>query len=137
MGLEAQRSSVAHYLNGGNWELVAEVVEVESGNNDQRPKLAEALNLCKAYNATLVVAKIDRLARDAYFLMGLQKAGVAFVAADNPHANEITVRIMAPVAEQERDAISKRTKEALAAAKARGTVLGAFDKDDKTSLSVA
>ena len=134
LGLEAQRSSVAHYLNGGNWELVAEVVEVESGKNSKRPKLAEAINLCKAYNATLVVAKMDRLARDAHFLLGLQKAGVAFVAADNPQANNLTVGILALVAEQEREAISKRTKEALEAAKARGTVLGAYAKDDKSKF---
>lgn len=134
LGLEAQRTAVANYLNGGNWELVSEVVEVESGKNSKRPKLAEAINLCKAYNATLVVAKMDRLARDAHFLLGLQKAGVAFVAADNPQANNLTVGILALVAEQEREAISKRTKDALAAAKARGQVLGAYDKEDKTKF---
>lgn len=134
LGLEAQRKSVADYLNGGSWELVAEVVEVESGKNNKRPKLAEAINLCKAYNATLVVAKMDRLARDAHFLLGLQKAGVAFVAADNPQANNLTVGILALVAEQEREAISKRTKDALAAAKARGQVLGAYAKDDKAKF---
>ncbi|MDA9020248.1 recombinase family protein [Flavimaricola sp.] len=134
LGLEAQRHSVAEYLNGGNWELVAEVVEVESGKNDKRPKLAEAINLCKAYNAVLVVAKMDRLARDAHFLLGLQKSGVEFVAADNPQANRLTVGILALVAEQEREASSKRTKDALAAAKARGQVLGAYDRDDKTKF---
>lgn len=134
LGLEAQRKAVTDYLNGGDWELVCEVVEVESGKNNKRPKLAEAINLCKAYNATLVVAKMDRLARDAHFLLGLQKAGVPFIAADNPQANELTVGILALVAEQERLAISKRTKDALAAAKARGQVLGAYDKEDKTKF---
>lgn len=134
LGLEAQRTAVANYLNGGDWELSAEVVEVESGKNDKRPKLAEAINLCKAYNATLVVAKMDRLARDAHFLLGLQKAGVEFVAADNPQANTLTVGILALVAQQEREATSKRTKDALAAAKAQGKVLGAYDKDDKTKF---
>ena len=134
MGLEAQRKSVSDYLNGGSWELVAEVLEVESGKNNKRPKLAEAINLCKAYNAKLVVAKMDRLARDAHFLLGLQKAGVEFVAADNPQANNLTVGILALVAEQEREAASKRTKDALAAAKARGQVLGAYAKDDKTKF---
>lgn len=134
LGLEAQRKAVTDYLNGGDWELVAELVEVESGKNTDREKLNEALNLCKAYDATLVVAKLDRLARDAHFLLGLQKAGVKFVAADNPQANNMTVGILAVVAEQEREAISQRTKAALAAAKARGQVLGAYDKNDKTKF---
>jgi DNA invertase Pin-like site-specific DNA recombinase len=134
LGLEAQRESVSEYLNGGSWELVAELVEVESGKKTNREKLNEALNLCKAYDATLVVAKLDRLARDAHFLLGLQKAGVKFVAADNPQANNMTVGILAVVAEQEREAISQRTKAALAAAKARGQVLGAYDKDDKATF---
>ena len=134
LGLEAQRKSVEDYLNGGSWELVAELVEVESGKNSKRPKLNEALHLCKAYDATLVVARMDRLARDAHFLLGLQKAGVKFVAADNPQANNMTVGILAVVAEQERVSISERTKAALAAAKARGQVLGAYDKNDKTKF---
>jgi len=126
LGLEAQRASVADYLNGGTWELIDEFVEIESGGNAARPKLAEALALCRAHRATLVVAKLDRLARDAHFLLGLEKAGVDFVAADMPHANRLTVGIMAMVAEQERQFISDRTKAALAAAKARGVKLGGF-----------
>ncbi len=124
LGLEAQRKAVADYLNGGDWKLLAEVVEVESGKLTDRPKLAEALRLCRVHNATLVIAKLDRLSRDAHFLLGLEKAGVDFVAADMPHANRLTVGIMAMVADEERRAISKRTKEALAAAKARGVRLG-------------
>ena len=134
LGLEAQRKSVSDYLNGGDWTLIAELVEVESGKNSKRPKLEEALNLCRAYNATLVVAKMDRLTRDAHFLLGLQKADVKFVAADNPTANELTVGILAVVAQEEAKAISQRTKAGLAAAKARGQVLGAYDKHDKSKF---
>ena len=134
LGLEAQREAVAQYLNGGNWELVQEVIEVESGRKDKRPELAKALRLCNAIGATLVVAKFDRLSRDAHFLLGMQKSGVKFVAADNPQANDLTVGILAMVAQEEAKAISNRTKAALEAAKARGQVLGAYSKDDKTKF---
>ena len=126
LGLEAQRQAVANYLNGGSWDLTAEFVEVESGGKSDRPELKAAIELCQAYDATLVVAKFDRLARDAHFLLGLQKAGVRFVAADNPHANDMTVGIMAIIDQDERKRISERTKAALAAAKARGVQLGGF-----------
>jgi DNA invertase Pin-like site-specific DNA recombinase len=124
LGLEAQRAAVTDYLDGGNWQLVAELVEVESGAKAARPKLAEALALCRSHRATLVIAKLDRLTRDAHFLLGLKKAGIDFVAADMPSANRMTVGIMAVVAEEERRMISARTKAALAAAKARGKKLG-------------
>ena len=124
LGLEAQRSAVTAFLNGGAWTLVREVVEVESGKRDDRPGLAEAMRLCKLHDATLLIAKLDRLSRDAHFLLGLQKAGVRFVAVDMPEANELTIGIMAVVAQAERKMISTRTKAALAAAKARGQVLG-------------
>jgi DNA invertase Pin-like site-specific DNA recombinase len=128
LGVEAQRKAVEEFLNGGQWELAAEFEEVESGKRDDRPKLAEALALCRLHRATLVIAKLDRLSRDAHFLLGLQKelqrSGLRFVAADMPEANELTVGIMAVVAQAERKAISQRTKEALAAAKARGKKLG-------------
>src|SRR5918995_6283662 len=124
LGLEAQRKAVADYLNGGQWQLVTEVVEIESGKRSDRPKLEEALRLCRLHNATLVIAKLDRLSRDAHFLLGLEKAGVEFGAADMPSANRLTVGIMAMVADEERRLISRRTKEALAAAKARGKKLG-------------
>jgi DNA invertase Pin-like site-specific DNA recombinase len=126
LGLEAQRKAVTDYLNGGKWTLVAEFVEVESGSKDDRPKLADAMSLARAHGATLLIAKLDRLSRDAHFLLGLQKAGVSFVAVDMPQANALTIGIMALVAQQEREAISKRTKEALAAAKARGVKLGGW-----------
>lgn len=125
LGLEAQQEAVRRHLNGGSWELIAELVEVESGKrHENRPKLLEALHLCKLTGATLVVAKLDRLSRDAAFLLTLQNAGARFVAADMPDANSLTVGIMALVAQQEREAISSRTKAALAAAKARGVKLG-------------
>ena len=134
LGLEAQREAVAQYLNGGDWDLIEEVIEVESGRKNQRPSLEKAIRLCNAVGATLIVAKFDRLSRDAHFLLGLQKSGVKFVAADNPDANELTIGILAIVAENEARAISQRTKAALDAAKARGQVLGAYSKDDKTKF---
>ena len=125
LGLEAQQEAVRRHLNGGTWELVAEFTEVESGKrHENRPKLTEALRLCKLTGATLIVAKFDRLSRDAAFLITLQNAGVKFQAADMPDACHLTVGIMALVAQQEREAISSRTKAALAAAKARGVRLG-------------
>ncbi|MGH1592217.1 recombinase family protein [Methylobacterium phyllosphaerae] len=124
LGLEAQRRAVADFLAGGSWRHVAELVEVESGSRDNRPRLAEAMALCRLHGATLVIAKLDRLSRDAAFLLNLQKAGVRFVAADMPEANELVVGIMAVVAQAERKMISTRTKAALAAAKARGVQLG-------------
>ena len=124
LGLEAQREAVAQFLNGAAWKLLREFVEVESGKHDDRPKLAKALHLCKVTGATLVIAKLDRLSRDAHFLLGLQKAGVPFVAADMPEANEMVVGIMAVIAQGERKLISQRTKAALQAAKRRGVKLG-------------
>jgi len=125
LGLEAQRKAVTDFLNGGNWQLVEELVEVESGKHDHnRPALHKALEACKVYGATLVIAKLDRLSRDAHFLLGLQNAGAKFVAADMPEANEMVVGIMALVAQAERRMISERTKAALQAAKAHGVKLG-------------
>jgi DNA invertase Pin-like site-specific DNA recombinase len=123
LGLDAQRAAVASFMVGRG-DLSAEFVEVESGRKNDRPQLAAALDLCRRQRATLVIAKLDRLARDAHFLLGLQKAGVEFVAADMPNANRLTVGIMALVAEEEGRMISARTKAALAAAKARGVKLG-------------
>src|ERR1700712_5238421 len=124
LGLEAQRAAVAGHLNGGDWTLVQEVLEVESGKRNDRPALATALKLCRKHRATLVIAKLDRLARNVAFISNLMESGVEFVAVDMPQANRFVVHILAAVAEQEAEAISKRTKAALAAAKARGTQLG-------------
>jgi DNA invertase Pin-like site-specific DNA recombinase len=124
LGLEAQQEAVRSYLNGGCWQLVAEVVEVESGKRNDRPKLAEALRLCRLHGATLIIAKLDRLARNVAFISNLMESGVEFTAVDFPQANRLTVHILAAVAEHEAKAISTRTRDALAAAKARGKKLG-------------
>jgi DNA invertase Pin-like site-specific DNA recombinase len=124
LGLEAQRAAVAAHLTGGDWTLLREIVEIESGKRNDRPALAEALRLCRQQKATLVIAKLDRLARNVHFISGLMESGVEFLAVDMPSANRFVVHILAAVAEQEAEAISKRTKTALAAAKERGTVLG-------------
>lgn len=126
LGLEAQRDAVNRFLNGGNWTLITEFVEVESGKNDDRPQLAKAIERCRLTGTTLVVAKLDRLSRDAAFLLTLNKSGIEIRAADMPEANTMMFGIMALVAQHEREAISKRTKEALAAAKRRGVKMGGF-----------
>jgi DNA invertase Pin-like site-specific DNA recombinase len=124
LGLEAQRQAVENYLNGGSWKLIAEFTEVESGKNSERPQLRAAQAACKKHKARLVIAKLDRLSRNVAFIANLLEAGTDFVAVDNPHANKSMLQMMAVFAEMERDAISKRTTEALAAAKARGVKLG-------------
>jgi len=128
LGLEAQKQAVEDYLNGGNWELISEYTEVETGKGSdalaRRPQLREALAFCKKHKATLLVAKLDRLARNVAFVSALMESRVEFTACDFPQANRLTVHILAAVAEHERDMISQRTKEALAAAKARGVRLG-------------
>src|SRR5215475_4285862 len=125
LGLEAQKQAVTDYLNGGDWKIVGEFVEVESGKKaHNRPQLHKALALCRLHGATLVIAKLDRLARNAHFLLGLKESGVEFVCADMPNANRLTVGIMAMVAEDEAQRISERTKAALKAAKKRGIKLG-------------
>jgi len=132
LGLEAQREAVTTYLNGGRWDLVAEFVEHETGKGSnalaKRPQLRAALALAKKQRATLVIAKLDRLSRNMAFTATLMDAGVDFVAVDNPHASRLTLHILAAVAEHEREMIAERTKAALAASKARGTVLGAHGK---------
>jgi len=127
LGLEAQKQAVATYLNGGSWSIAAELTEIESGKrDDNRPMLAEAFKACRVHRATLIIAKLDRLGRDAHFLLGLQKAGVEFVCVDDPHMTPLTLGIRAVVAQHEREVISARTKAALKAAKKRGTKLGGF-----------
>ena len=125
LGIEAQRKAVEDYLNGGSWSLAAEFIEVESGTRKgERPKLQEALAACRLYGAKLVIAKMDRLARNVAFISNLMESGADFVAVDFPQANRLTVHILAAVAEHEAEAISTRTREALAAAKARGVRIG-------------
>jgi DNA invertase Pin-like site-specific DNA recombinase len=124
LGLQAQRAAVETYLDGGPWRLVAEHTEVESGKRADRPELAKALLACRKHKAKLIIAKLDRLSRNLAFIATLMDSGVEFVAVDNPHANKLTIHILAAVAQHEREAISERTKAALAAAKARGKKLG-------------
>lgn len=124
LGLEAQLEAVQQYALAMSASITATFTEVETGKLNTRPQLQQALHLAKVTGATLVIAKLDRLSRNAAFLMTLQDAGVKFVAADLPQANTLTVGIMALVAQQEAEAIGKRTREALQAAKQRGKVLG-------------
>jgi DNA invertase Pin-like site-specific DNA recombinase len=124
LGLEAQRRAVLDYLNGGRWSLEQEFIEIESGKHSDRPQLMAALESCRKRKARLVIAKLDRLSRNLAFIATLMESGVEFVAVDNPHANKLTVHILAAVAQHEREMISERTKAALQAAKRRGTRLG-------------
>jgi len=124
LGLEAQRRQIAEFATARGAEVLARFTEVESGRKADRPELAKALHHAKVTGATLVIAKLDRLSRNAAFLLALRDSGVKFVAVDMPEANDLTVGIMALVAEAEREAISRRTKEALASVKARGVKLG-------------
>jgi DNA invertase Pin-like site-specific DNA recombinase len=124
LGLEAQQAAIQAFLRPGDELIQPPYVEIESGKRSDRPKLQEAIERCRKTGATLLIAKLDRLSRDAHFLLGLQKAGVRFVAADMPSANELMVGMMALFAQEERRLISERTKAALKAAKARGQKLG-------------
>lgn len=124
LGLDAQRESVAAYARAHGIEIVAEHVEIESGKRSDRPQLAAALAQAQRQKAKLIVAKLDRLARNVAFISRLMESGVDFVAVDTPFANRLTLHILAAVAEHEREMISARTKAALAAAKARGVKLG-------------
>lgn len=128
LGLEAQQAAVNAYLNGGDWKLIAEFREVETGKGAdplaKRPQLRAALKACRDHGATLIIAKLDRLARNVHFVSGLMESKVKFVACDMPEANELTIHIMAAFAEHEAKRISQRTKDALAVAKERGVVLG-------------
>lgn len=122
LGLEAQREAIARHI--GEDPLLAEYQEVESGKRNDRPQLKAAIAHCKKSKARLIIAKLDRLARNLHFVTGLMESGVDFVAADNPHASRLVIHMMVAFAEHEREMISKRTKDALAAKKARGAMLG-------------
>jgi DNA invertase Pin-like site-specific DNA recombinase len=124
LGLEAQRKTIDDFAASRSADLIGRFTEVESGKRADRPELEKALALSKLTGATLVIAKLDRLSRNAAFLLTLRDSGVRFLAVDMPEANDLTVGIMALVAQAEREAISRRTKEALAVAKARGVKLG-------------
>ncbi len=124
LGLEAQRAAVERHLNGNGSALIAEYTEIESGKKNQRPQLHAALQHCRKERATLVIAKLDRLGRNVAFIASLMESRVEFLCCDNPHANKLMLHMLAAFAEHEREQISKRTKAALAAARARGTKLG-------------
>ncbi len=124
LGLAAQQAAITSYVQDGAWERVAEFIEVESGKKNERPKLQEALALCRRTGATLVIAKLDRLARNVAFISRLMETSVDFVAVDFPEANRLTVHILSAVAEYEGRMISDRTKAGLTMAKAKGVKLG-------------
>lgn len=129
LGLEAQRAVVERFLSERSKTAIGEFCEVETGKGanalEKRPQLRLALEMCKRTGATLLIAKLDRLARNVHFVSGLIETGVDFIAADMPNANKVMIQMHAVMSEWERDQISERTKAALAAAKARGVVLGA------------
>jgi DNA invertase Pin-like site-specific DNA recombinase len=126
LGLEAQRQAVLDHLDGGTWKLIEEFTEVESGKRADRPKLAAALAACRLHRARLIIAKLDRLARNVAFISNLMEANVEFEAVDFPQANRLTIHILSAVAEHEAKMTSERTRAALQAAKARGVRLGGF-----------
>ena len=122
LGLQAQQTTVKNYIGENN--LVAEFTEIESGKNDKRIELQKAIEHAKANNAVLIIAKLDRLSRNASFIFTLRDSGVNFTCCDIPDANTMTIGIFALLAQQEREMISDRTKKALAAKKANGAILG-------------
>ena len=128
LGLEAQRAAVMRYLSNGGWPPLAEYTEIETGKGsnalDRRPQLQAALAYARKHKATLIIAKLDRLARNVHFVSGLMETGVPFVAADRPDADRFMIHLEAALAEREARLISDRTKAALAVAKAQGKALG-------------
>ena len=136
LGLESQDETVRRYVANQHGVVVGEFVEVESGKNNDRPQLTLALQECRRQKATLVVAKLDRLSRNAEFLLRLQNGNVDFVCCDCPNVDRFTVGILALVAQRERELISERTKSALAQARKRGVRLGTEDPDRQVKLMV-
>lgn len=124
LGIEAQRAAIAEFVRFTGADQIAEYVEAESGANDERAQLRAAIEECRSRKASLLVAKLDRLARSVAFVSAVMDSDVPLVAADNPHASRLVLHMLAAVAEFEREQISHRTKAALAAAKARGVKLG-------------
>jgi len=124
LGLDAQKSVVLNYISVQQGALIKDFTEIESGGKNNRKMLNEALTYCQLTNATLLIAKLDRLSRDAHFLTGLMKSKINFICCDQPHANQLTIGLLAILAEHERKICSERTKAALAAAKRRGIRLG-------------
>ena len=123
LGLEAQKAEVNRYLKADD-TIIKEFTEVSSGKNDQRVEIAKAIEYCIKNDATLLIAKLDRLSRNVSFIFQLRDSKVNFVCCDIPDANTLTIGIFATMAQHEREIISKRTKAALAARKAKGLPLG-------------
>jgi DNA invertase Pin-like site-specific DNA recombinase len=137
LGLDAQRAAVETFARAGNREIAGTFVEIESGRKSDRPELVKAIATARRAKATLCFAKLDRLSRNVAFLSSLMESGCDFVAVDNPNANRLTLHILAAVAEDEARRISERTTVALAAAKARGTLLGSARKGHWTGRESA
>lgn len=124
LGIEAQEAAVVAFLSARDTHVIGEYREIESGRKNDRQQLAAAMKMCRMTNSTLLIAKLDRLARNVAFISALMESGIDFTAVDFPEANRLTVHILAAVAEHEAMMISERTKAALAARKARGLLLG-------------
>ena len=124
LGLEAQTATIESHARGKGGEIIASFQEIESGKRNDRPELAKALALCRQKKAVLIIAKLDRLSRNVAFIANLMESRVEFIACDMPEATKLTLHIYAAIAEHEREATSKRTRDALQAAKARGQKLG-------------
>jgi DNA invertase Pin-like site-specific DNA recombinase len=136
LGLESQDETVRRYVSNQQGAVVGEFVEIESGKKNDRPQLTDALNECRRLKATLVVAKLDRLSRNAEFLLRLQNGNVDFVCCDCPNVDRFTVGILALVAQRERELISERTRSALQMAKKRGVRLGTRNPKRQVKLMV-
>ena len=134
LGLEAQKTIVENYIK--NNKVIAEYTEIETGKSVNRTQLNAALQCCKSNNATLIVAKLDRLARNLHFITSLQNANVEFVCCDMPTANRLTIHIIAAIAENEAQLISQRTKQALAEKKKQGVKLGNPQNNGLTTQTI-
>jgi DNA invertase Pin-like site-specific DNA recombinase len=137
LGLDGQALSIQRFLAANGGQAVAEFTEIESGKRADRPQLKAAILLCQRHGHKLLVAKLDRLARNLHFITTLQQSKIDFVAVDNPHATPFVIQILCAVAEQEALAISQRTKSALEAAKRRGIQLGAKNPQATLPLALA
>jgi|SaaInlStandDraft_3_1057020.scaffolds.fasta_scaffold71276_1 DNA invertase Pin-like site-specific DNA recombinase len=132
LGLLAQEEAINNFVDRKDGSIIGTFKETESGKNDQRPELMKAIELCKITNSTLLIAKLDRLARSVHFVSSLMKSEVNFIACDNEHANKLTIHLLSSINEFEREIISTRVKEALKQAKLRGTKLGTAGIDNLT-----
>ncbi|MFY0598010.1 MAG: recombinase family protein [Cognatishimia sp.] len=138
LGLEAQRTATLNYARSENLEVLGQFTEIESGRKSNRPELGAAIEACKINNAVLLIAKLDRLARNVHFISGLLESNIKFIALDMPNADKFMLHVYAAMAEEEARRISERTKAALSAAKRNGVELGKFGKQlAKTNAKTA